>query len=77
MQELFAFSAHYTGTDSSRVPADDEMDEDILHAATVSSEYLSNRASMCKCTDTRLKVLVLQRECFPDLHSYPDTRVAT
>lgn len=55
VQELFAFSAHYTGADSSRVPADDEMDEDTLHAATISSEYLSNRASTCKCDDTRLK----------------------
>jgi len=24
VQELFAFSAHYTGADSSRVPADDD-----------------------------------------------------
>ena len=29
VQELFAFSAHYTGTDSSRVPADDEMETNM------------------------------------------------
>ncbi len=77
VRNLFAFSARYTGPDSTRTAANDDMNEEQIHDAVLSKQYTLKEANTRKGHDTRLKrwYWYCKEGAFVDLHPYPATKL--
>ena len=77
VQNLFAFSARYTGPDSTRTAANDDMNEEKIHNEVLSEQYTFKESNTSKGHDTRLKrwYWYCRDRGFLDLHPYPATRL--
>lgn len=73
----FAFSAQYTGPDSTQTAASDGMSEEKIHEGVLDKQYTLQEVNTRKGHGTRVKLW--HRYCrdrsFLDLHPYPATRV--
>jgi len=77
VRNLFAFSARYTGPNSTRTAANDDMNEEQIHDAVLSEQYTLKESNTRKGHDTRLKrwYWYCKKGAFVDLHPYPATQL--
>ncbi len=77
VRNLFAFSARYTGPDSTRTAANDDMSEEKIHKGVLDKQYRLLEFGSRKGRNTRLKrwYWYCRDSGFLDLHPYPATRV--
>ena len=77
VRNLFAFSARYTGPDSTRTAANADMNEEQIHDAVLSKQYTLKESNTRKGHDTRLKrwYWYCKEGAFVDLHPYPATKL--
>ena len=77
MRDLFAFSARYTGPDSTQMAGNDDMNEEQIHDAVLSQQYTLKESNTRKGHDMRLKrwYWYCKEGAFVDLHPYPATKL--